>query len=123
MLVLLGGGTYIAVINLQEQIDETNCIMGGSCPEVNSILADKIDEVLERDNLKLSCKEYQQEEVLRWNITCNITGTDFYMDEYSYIKSELSEEKRDCGWYQTISQEAVIIKINNECLRYEIVKN
>jgi len=45
-LVIIIIGVSISDNNLQKQIDENRCIIGGSCPEINSILPNKINDVL-----------------------------------------------------------------------------
>ena len=105
-------------------IDTVECIMGGSCPEINSILPDKISEVLDRDGLKLICKEYEQIPVTKFNTTCSFLSC-FLQPcnerDRSY-DSYIDDKETDCGWGRKESVKAVIVNINGECLKYEIVK-
>lgn len=77
-----------------------------------------INTLLDKEGLRLACLQYEQIEVLRYNLTCvkfcegiKVCGNE----------TRISEE-RDCGIINPLKTEPIITNINGECLIYRIVK-
>jgi len=94
-------------------------------PEISTQIS--FEELLEQKGLQLTCKEFEQIRVTKFNTTCgeyNLCGGGFFGDECTNVPqtSYIEDSEKECLFGGIISVEPVITNINGECLRYEIIK-
>lgn len=95
-----------------------------------------INEMLTDEGLKLECSKYTQKEVLRYNLTCEYNdllycGTQNIDDcienapkTKPKIKTIISKsEKGKCSNGEIIKKDSTIIKVNDKCVEWKIVKD